>query len=530
MAIAGAVELVSNDKIVGWAVDTDQPHAARIDLCIDGTKVKTLKALRARPGFANLVPEGRVEFQFRLHSSLLRYVRSGSSLSFQLGGQSLPIVTNEVTGTGAHARPVSELVSLLQRGYVVTKKGRVQLSIHLDTDWQRQVFAFYDYARKKFQDLFGYDLHITYGTLLGHTRQQDFIPGDDDFDTSYVSRHTKPADVRDEFVKIASTLTAQGETIAIARRKLIQWKGPNGVGLDVFPSWLDGKNFYMTFAVGAPCGDAIREGFVEERFREHPVLVPKRKETLVAGIYGEGWRTPDPHFQWVVAKSLRRVMRAVSVDDAAMAEIYWNRVYRAGAGTAPPSSFAVFVSKQVPEDARAVIEFGCGNGRDTLEVAGPRRIGLGLDYSDAAVARNQTTWPEKDHPQLRFRQADVRDAESLRRATADAIRDAGGKVAIYSRFFIHAIDDEAEAVLRGFFESTLPAGTALFFEFRTHLDAVLEKTFGGHFRRFVNPDDFVARMTSSGKFKLTYRDVGTGLAPYKDEDPHVARLHFVAER
>ena len=71
----------------------------------------------------------------------------------------------------------------------------------------------------------------------------------------------------------------------------------------------------------------------------------------------------------------------------------------------------------------------------------------------------------------------------------------------------------------------MQAGEKVYLEFRSKEDAELDKTFGNHYRRFVDTDKFVKSMTDKG-FKSLYGITGQGMAKYKDEDPFVSRLIF----
>ncbi|NLF06292.1 MAG: class I SAM-dependent methyltransferase [Actinomycetales bacterium] len=205
-------------------------------------------------------------------------------------------------------------------------------------------------------------------------------------------------------------------------------------------------------------------------------------------------------------------------DDLELARVHWTRFYGQDRGVPQPSPFAAWVAQRVPASLGTVIELGCGNGRDTAVVAQGRRA-LGMDYSPTAIERNRAAWAGS---RLDFAQVDVSDAESLAAATAGWFDD--GPVAVYSRFFVHAISDEAEATLLAFLRESLPTGSVVYLEFRTEQDASTPKVFGEHYRRFVDPDALVARLSAGDHFVLEHAERGHGLAVYKDEDPYVARL------
>lgn len=509
----GVVRTLSLDAIRGWVARRADGTFPHVDVAIDGLVVRTL-----RPIFH--LDSARGGFKFRIHSSLARYVAGPESVELLVDGAALPVKQRDIP-VNSRPLPVSELSTLLAGDHFVNKKGRLQRAITEDPQWQQRTFEHYDRARSIFTELFGYDLHLTYGTLLGYGRERDFVAGDDDFDTAYLSRHSDPAAVRAEFLDIVCTLVARGEDVRIFRRNLFHWHGPDGSVVDVFPSWIQGEEHFMTFAVGGRHAHVFEPGFEEVEFKGRPVLVPRDVEGALEAIYGPSWRTPDPLFQWAVQPSAEAAMLAVSLDDLELARVHWTRFYGQDRGVPDPSPFATWVAGELPESLRTVIELGCGNGRDTAAVA-QGRSALGLDYSPTAIERNRAVWGETG---IEFAQVDVGDAESLATATTGRFDD--GPVAVYSRFFIHAISDEAEAVLLRFLRESLPTGSHVYLEFRTEKDATTPKVFGEHYRRYVDPDGLVRRMRRGGHFELAHSERGHGFAVYKDEDPYVARLVFV---
>jgi SAM-dependent methyltransferase len=63
---------------------------------------------------------------------------------------------------------------------------------------------------------------------------------------------------------------------------------------------------------------------------------------------------------------------------------YWNAYYRACSVPSLPSQFAVFVLGELNEPC-AVVDVGCGNGRDAIFFARQGIPTIGIDGSPAAV-------------------------------------------------------------------------------------------------------------------------------------------------
>ena len=91
------------------------------------------------------------------------------------------------------------------------------------------------------------------------------------------------------------------------------------------------------------------------------------------------------------------------------------------------------------------------------------------------------------------------------------------KVNIYSRFFIHAINEEAENkffYLINRLKSYIDV--KVFIEFRTIRDMSLPKETSTHYRRFVEPEKIIAKIIQSD-MNLAYHIEGFGYAKYKSD-------------
>jgi SAM-dependent methyltransferase len=525
--IAGCVELLSQENIRGWALDTEAPGPAEVELWLNGRLLRKISANRRRPGFERFPCDGRVGFAYRLAPSLMRYIHTDRALSFRVKGVTLPVERRSLDLTPPALRAdVDKLFALLDSGHIITKKGHVRLSLRLDTAWQEQAMASYADCRRKFLAVAGYDLTVAYGTLLGVVREHDFISSDDDFDLCYLSRHSDTDRVRREMVDIACALIAQGETLTVGWHKnLFHWKGPSGPTFDLYPSWVQGSKYCVSFSIVSDLADAIGRGFVEQPFKDGSVLIPAEAERVLEAAYGPGWRTPDPLFQWAEPAEVKREMKKIRLSEVELAEIDWQRHYAGARVHTKPSPFAHAALQWLPREIRAVIDLGCGDGRDTCFVAQGRPV-LGVDYSSAAVEKARAARPRQRFHQVDFIRGDVRDTERLLADTREFLAAADGPVAIYARFFVHAIDDEAEAAFLAFCQRGLRPRSRLLLEFRTTLDQVLPKTFADRYRRFVEPALLVERMRARG-FELVHHQEGRGYARYRDEDPHIARMVFV---
>jgi len=203
---------------------------------------------------------------------------------------------------------------------------------------------------------------------------------------------------------------------------------------------------------------------------------------------------------------------------------YWNSFYtgkRSQEVPDQPSPFATWVEDRLPRGAN-VWEFGFGTARDALWFASRGYSIKGFDFAESAVshARAEAVSHALD---AEFSVLDLYDRDQVLRVTK-AHLDHWAAPNVYGRFLLHALTDEGRHNLLDMASEVLARGGLLLLEFRTGEDAEARHLFGeDHFRQYLNPELVVAEITSRGGTVID-RLEGQGLAVYKTEDPHVARL------
>ncbi len=202
---------------------------------------------------------------------------------------------------------------------------------------------------------------------------------------------------------------------------------------------------------------------------------------------------------------------------------YWQGFYAGKAsGGVPeqPSDFARWVETQLPA-AQEVVEIGFGTARDSLFFARHGRPVLGLDFAESAVehARNQAVAQALE---ARFDVLDLYDDDGVARVAAALGAEPR---AVYGRFLVHSLEEAGRANLLRFAAAAVGGGSGeLYLEFRTGKDLGQKHLFGDdHYRVFLDPRIVEAEIEALGG-EITYREEGCGLAVYRTEDPHVARL------
>lgn len=200
---------------------------------------------------------------------------------------------------------------------------------------------------------------------------------------------------------------------------------------------------------------------------------------------------------------------------------YWDRYY-ASHRTAQrplPSQFATFVAGELTGPHR-IIDFGCGGGRDAIFFASYGHDVTGVDASEQAVEACRVLAGQLGES-ASFLAARIEEP-----GLAGRLQGQPGPVAIYARFFVHAITDEEEGAFLDLAADLTSPGDVLAVEYRTVRDASGAKVTDTHFRRFLAPSTFEARTLARG-FDVTYAVEGFGFAKYKQDDAYVAREMFV---
>ena len=170
---------------------------------------------------------------------------------------------------------------------------------------------------------------------------------------------------------------------------------------------------------------------------------------------------------------------------------------------------------------------GCGNGRDSRYLNLFNDV-VGIDQSDEAIefCRAQGGSIAGATKTLDFRVLSVEDENICQIFKTEFIRSERKSIFVYARFFLHAIDKTQYARFWDFAQClNRDYSVSVGVEFRTNEDEKNFKQFPGHFRTYLDPNAVVAYAELLG-FRVREILQGYGLAKYKDEDPHLARIIF----
>ncbi len=142
---------------------------------------------------------------------------------------------------------------------------------------------------------------LMYGTLLGAIRERDFIPHDDDVDLAVIMPDTGPDELNDACVDFIKLLNDNGvkATRGAAHSPLIHCHR-GAVTYDIFILGQQGDTVYWphtALKVVPERADIFLPTKLLE-FKGEEFDGPNDPEAVCLARYGEGWKVPNPSFEW----------------------------------------------------------------------------------------------------------------------------------------------------------------------------------------------------------------------------------------
>ncbi len=284
------------------------------------------------------------------------------------------------------------------------KAGRLQPTFDTRTD--HQVGPLLDSVEEVLAALkhAGVEAFPAYGTLLGAVRDGALIGHDSDADLGYVSRHTHPVDVILESFALQRSLRDMGYPVtrysgAGFKVDVTEADGTRR-GLDVFGGYLDDTGdetlLVLLGEVRAPFERSWVFPLGTTTLEGRTLPAPAQPEHLLAAMYGPGWKTPDPAFQFTTPASTSRRLddwfRGTVVGRAAWDRRYQGQRYRRPGGRGAPVARSIYREERMGEAPPGlVVDVGCGRGTDARWFARQGVPTLGLDYSPRGYEMVQRT-------------------------------------------------------------------------------------------------------------------------------------------
>lgn len=204
-----------------------------------------------------------------------------------------------------------------------------------------------------------------------------------------------------------------------------------------------------------------------------------------------------------------------------MEKKYWDHFYADHLVTETPSNFAKFVSNHLNKtDTTALIDIGCGNGRDSIFFASQGIKALGIDQSEVSICKLEEKYPHLSD-KLSFK------TEDFCRCNFDSL--ISGSYAIYSRFTLHAINYDEEFAFLSNLELQ-KNNKVIFIEARSIHDDIYgdginvgqHEFITSHYRRFIDPERLKTQLE---KFcKVTYFEESNDFSKTETDNPRLIRV------
>lgn len=384
-----------------------------------------------------------------------------------------------------------------------------------------------DKAIHVLEEEFGLPAFVAFGTLLGAVRDGRLIGHDNDIDIAYLSNSRHPLDAITEVFRVGREMRRRGWHVVDRSGGFVTIlcrQADNTLrNIDIFTFFYVDDILYGTDTICAkiPASAILPLAEIELEGRTFPA--PAEPARLLEAGYGPGWSVPDPFFQYKLPPATRRRFRGWLGETFPKRSGLWEPFYRSGTSSAVPSTpsvFATWVSGQ--ESARSVVvDVGTGTARDAIWFGHEGHRVIGLDYARPALGQARARAAEESLS-LDFERLNLYSLRQVLAAGARLARIPERKI-LYGRFVLHALEDDGRCNFWRLAQMALGNGGRLYLEFRTHLDEGSYHEFGEHFRHYLDPEMIMDEIDSRGG-GIVDRQEGYGLAPLRQEDPHMCRL------
>ncbi len=295
----------------GSLLDDHGASDETLEITVDGTTIRR-QAIKVVGQVAS--------FSFSIKRPVLTlFPQTGVLAAKTSGGKVL-------TYRGANAARVSipygdgSLSAVIEERGLINKKGMItpsadELAVH-----REQLLDLYARANQLFEARTGRPLILMFGTLLGHMRSGDFIPGDHDFDVGYLSEAGSATEAKAESLRIMESLIEAGLTIILNRAgkpfRIIDPSCGTDVHLDVTPIWNEGGYLHAPPFGYLPMRTDDLAPPLRATFRGIGVWEPNNAELFLERYYGPNWRIPDPTYSFSfdsLPTEARRTLKAVRI-------------------------------------------------------------------------------------------------------------------------------------------------------------------------------------------------------------------------
>lgn len=388
-------------------------------------------------------------------------------------------------------------------------------------------------ALEDLREACGVNAYLNYGALLGAVRDGAMIAHDSDTDLCYVSKHESPADIIAESYMIERNMTELGWNVLRMSggdvKLLLPLSDGRNCHIDIFSAfWCEGTFFQFGNRSGKLAKESLLPlGTIEMHGFEFPA--PRDPEAMLAFLYGENWRVPDPSFTYADPhEGVRRLngwFRGFRSHMGGWAE------FHDGPGREvrnERSPFAVWVHDQIGADD-AVAEVGSGAGQDSLWYLQHGHPVRTYDYSRMARKRARLLAREND-VDLNVSKLILGEVRTVLAAGADLARHPHH---ITARLLLGALEPhERENFWRMCRMALRGHGNSLFLEFSARVPGMIPEPWPHRTPEPPQPSRLVHRVSprmvrrevEAAGGVIEHMEIGPGLDLVENTDPAVCRV------
>jgi SAM-dependent methyltransferase len=288
--------------------------------------------------------------------------------------------------------------------------------------------------------------------------------------------------------------------------------------VDIFGAFYVGETFYLLGDTSGPLPRDVITPLGEIELEGVRLAAPRDPEAMLAFLYGDHWRVPDPAFSrtWP-REGIRRLDGWLRGQRNHLRE--WNDLlFKPGNVALEESPFAAWVDARLPA-GEPVVDVGSGNGRDARFFAKDRPVAA-YDYAGTALRKTERK-VSAVRPDPLVGALPLNDFRAVALAGAELARMPRPHH-VYARHLLGCLDEDARQNLWRLAGMALRRGGTISLEFAaTGTDA--PATPAGLVRR-LDPALVAGELRERG-YEILETEIGPGTDVLDHPDPSVARLH-----